>query len=76
MTPRYLIVMPLLMLTACGGTMSKNVSQAQVDKDTAACNYEVHKASVSANTADFMSAIRENQLFEDCLASKGYKKTK
>lgn len=72
---RYLILLPLLMLAACGGTMTKNVSHEQVLRDSAECKYEMSKAAVSASTDDYMSAFRETDLYKQCLALKGYKES-
>ena len=70
---RYFFIAPLLIVTACGGHITKpNTSQAQMDKDTAACNYEMHKADVSSNTSDYGSAFRAGQLFNECMYQRGY----
>ena len=69
---RYAIILPLL-LAACGGTITKpGATQAQINKDTAACNYEMHKADVASATDDFGSAYRAGKLFNDCMAMRGY----
>ena len=70
---RYLILMPILMLAACGGKITKpNTSQAQMNKDTAACNYEAAKATAGAATSDYGSAFREADIFKQCMYQLGY----
>jgi hypothetical protein len=66
----------LLAMTACvGHPVSKpGITQAQLDADVASCNYEVHKAGASSNNNDpFGAGIVQGNLFNECLAMKGYK---
>ncbi len=71
-TPFILIA---LFLSGCAGHVSKpGATQEQVNADTLACNYEMHKSTGSASNSDPIGAgMMQAQIFNECLAMKGYK---
>lgn len=62
---KYALLM-LLGMTACGGTLTKNVSDAQLAQDQADCQLEKDKAMASG------TGYEAAMVYNDCFRAKGY----
>ena len=76
MNKKAIIIPLLLCLTACaqGHFENPNVkTQAQLQADTSACNYESLKATGSANLDNPIgTGMMEAQIYNACMGQKGY----
>lgn len=64
---KYSILAFTLLLTACGGSVYKDVSSQQLAADQSSCNYEALKA-----TSNGGSGYDRAMVYNQCLLTKGY----
>lgn len=65
---KYTILALALLLTACGPSLYKNVSDKEMMADRSACHYEATKATAGGES----SAIDEYNVYWACLQQRGY----